>query len=75
MTSTDPAEQLARDRPATEIAAVLRTVEHALDRARRAQAVVANDGVDRNAELALGAAILDLDRLRNRLLEVAGEPQ
>lgn len=59
------------DQPAIEVAAVLRTAEHALDRARRAQAVVAKDGVDRNAELALGAAILDLDRLRNRLLEVA----
>ncbi len=75
MTSTDPAEVQARDRVGPEVAAVLLAVGHALDRARRAQQLVASDGVDHNAELALAAAILDLDRLRIQLLEVAGESQ
>lgn len=70
MIPTDSAEAQARDRAATEVAAVLCTVEHALDRARQAQAVVAKDGVNRNAELALAAAILALDRVRNGPLQV-----
>jgi len=71
MTSTDPGEAQARDRAAApEVAAVLLAVGHALDRARRAQQLVARDGVDRNAELALVAAIRDLDRVRNRILEL-----
>lgn len=45
----------------------LANLEHTLARVKRAQKVVAKDGVDGNAELALGEAIRDLGRVRKRL--------
>lgn len=47
-----------------------------VDRCRTARKVVTKDGVDRDAELALGGAIHDLDLMRKRLLQdtyVAGD--
>ena len=52
-----------------EVSDVLLNVEHALDRAKRARKIVAKDGVDSNAELALGEAAASLDRLRKRLFQ------
>lgn len=69
--TSDPAEQLAHERTADELAAVLKTLDWALARARRAQEVVEQDGVNRNSELALSAAIQELQRLRDQVLEVA----
>lgn len=62
-------EQVARERAAAEVSDVLLNIEHALARARKAQSAVAKDGVDVNAELALGDAVKDLARLRKRLTQ------
>ncbi len=69
--TSDPADQLAYERTADELAAVLTTLDFALARARRAQEVVERDAVDRNSELALSAAIPELQRLRDKVREVA----
>lgn len=60
---------VALERAKGEVSDVLLTVEHALDRAKRARKVVLKDGADRNAELALGDAIQSLGKLRKRLLQ------
>jgi len=60
-------DQVARERAAAQVSDVLLTMEHALARAKKAHAVVAKDGLDPNAELALADAIKELDRLRKRL--------
>ncbi len=62
-------EQVAMERAAAQISDVLLNIEHALDRAKKARAVVVKDGVDVNAELALGDAIKDLEKLRKRLTQ------
>ena len=62
-------EQIARERAAAEVSDVLLNIEHALARAKKARSVVAKDGVDANAELALSAAVKDLERLRKRLTQ------
>ena len=62
-------EQVARERAAAEVSDVLLNLEHALARARKAKSVVAKDGVDGNAELALTDAVKDLERLRKRLTQ------
>lgn len=60
-------EQIARERAAAQVSDVLVTMEHALARAKKAHALVAKDGADSNAELALADAVKELDRLRKRL--------
>jgi len=62
-------EQVARERAAAEVSDVLLNLEHALARAKKAKSVVAKDGVDANAEHALGDAVKDLERLRKRLTQ------
>ena len=62
-------EQVARERAAAEVSDVLLNLEHALARAKKAKSVVAKDGVDVNAELALGDTVKDLERLRKRLTQ------
>ena len=62
-------DQVARERAAAQISDVLLNIEHALDRAKKARNVVAKDAVDVNAELALGDAIKDLERVRKRLTQ------
>lgn len=61
--------QVARERAAAEVSDVLLNLEHALARAKKAKSVVAKDGVDANAEHALGDAVKDLERLRKRLTQ------
>lgn len=62
-------EQVARERAAAQVSDVLLNIEHALDRAKRARTVVAKDAVDVNAELALGDAVKELERIRKRLTQ------
>ena len=62
-------EQVARERAMGEVSDVLLTVEHALDRARRALKMVRKDGADSNAELALVDAVKELERVRKRLTQ------
>jgi predicted O-methyltransferase YrrM len=62
-------EQVARERAMGEVSDVLLTVEHALDRARRALKMVRKDGADSNAELALADAVKELERVRKRLTQ------
>lgn len=61
------ADSAARERAAGQVSDVLLNLEHTLARAKKAQKVVAKDGIDGNAELALGDAIRDLERVRKRL--------
>lgn len=62
-------DQVARERAAAQVSDVLLNIEHALDRAKKARSIVAKDGVDVNAELALGDAVKDLEKLRKRLTQ------
>lgn len=55
----DP-EQVARERAAAEVSAVLPDLDHTLARARRAQKTLRKDAADSNAELALTAVIAEL---------------
>lgn len=66
----DP-EQVARERAAGEVSAVLLNLDHTLARARRAHKAVVKDGADRNAELALGAIIAELQQVRKRFMQDA----
>lgn len=61
--------QIALERAKGEVSDVLLNIEHALDRAKRARQNVAKDGVDSNAELALGETAAGLESLRKRLLQ------
>jgi len=62
-------EQVARERAAAEVSDVLLNIEHALSRAKKAHKTVAKDGADINAELALGDAVKDLEKVRKRLTQ------
>lgn len=62
-------DQIVRERAATQVSDVLLNLEHALDRARKGHKIVAKDGVDVNAELALASLIKDLERLRKRFTQ------
>lgn len=70
--------QVAEERAAAEVSDVLLNLDHALDRARRAHKRVGKDGVDVNAELALGDLVKELRRLRKRFTQdtlYAGDAQ
>lgn len=60
-------QQAALESAAGHVSDVLLNLEHTLARAKKAQRLIAKDGVDTNAELALGQAIKDLERVRKRL--------
>ena len=62
-------EEIALERAKGEVSDVLLNIEHALDRAKRARKIVAKDGVDSNAELALAEAAAGLELLRKRLFQ------
>lgn len=62
-------QQIRSERAATQVSDTLLTLEHALERARRGYKVVAKDGVDVNAELALADLIKELERLRKRFTQ------
>src|SRR4051794_36870380 len=62
-------DQVASERAMSEVSDVLLTIDHALDRAKRAHKVVAKDAEDRNAELALAETVSHLKSLKKRLVE------
>ncbi|HET7387503.1 MAG TPA: hypothetical protein VFJ19_12650 [Nocardioidaceae bacterium] len=62
-------EQVARERASGQVSDVLLSIEFALTAAKKAKTAVAKDGVDVNAELALGDAVKDLERVRKRLMQ------
>jgi hypothetical protein len=62
-------EQVLRERAAEAVSDVLLNLEHTVDCARRGVKVVARDGVDVNAELALNDLIKELTRLRKRFTQ------
>lgn len=62
-------DQVARERASAQVSDVLLNLEYTLASARKGHKVVAKDGVDINAELALSALIKDLDRLRKRFTQ------
>lgn len=61
-------DQVVRERAAQQVSDVLLNIEYAVARARKGHRVVAKDGVDINAELALADAVKDLERIRKRLM-------
>jgi hypothetical protein len=62
-------DQAARERAAAQVSDVLLNLEHTLTRARKGHKIIAADGLDVNAELALSDLIMDLDKLRKRLTQ------
>ena len=63
------ADQLARERAMTEVSDTMLCIEQAIDRAKRGIKNIAKSGGDVNADLALNAALADLQRLRKRLMQ------
>jgi hypothetical protein len=69
---SEPVQQRSAERAALESAAghvsdVLLNLEHTLARAKKARKLIAKDGIDTNALLALDQAIVELERVRKRL--------
>lgn len=62
-------DQVNHERAMGEVSDVLLNREHTLNRTRKALKVVTKAGTDTNAELALAAAVKDLERLRKRLMQ------
>jgi hypothetical protein len=60
-------EKIALERSAGQVSDVLLNLEHTIARAKKAQKVVAKDGIDTNADLALREVIQALERVRKRL--------
>lgn len=66
----DPAaERAMRERAAGQVSDVLLNIEYAIAKARKGHKLVAKDGVDHNAELALAEAAAGLEKLRKRLMQ------
>lgn len=63
------ADQVAHERAAGVVSDVLLNLEYTVECARRGVKVVAKDGVDTNAELALNDLIRELTRLRKRFTQ------
>jgi len=61
-------EQVLRERAAGQVSVML-NLEWTIASAKKGHKVVAKDGVDRNAELALAELAKDLERLRKRLMQ------
>lgn len=62
-------DQVIRERAAGQVSDVLLNLDYTLARARKGHKIVAKDGVDRNAQLALADLIKELERLRKRLVQ------
>lgn len=62
-------QQLLRERAAGVVSDVLLNLDYTLEAARKGVKTVAGDGVDGNAELALGDLVRELKRLRKRLVQ------
>lgn len=72
MTQAQPdpaAEQVLRERAAGQVSDVLLNIEYAIAKARKGHKIVAKDGIDRNAELALAETARELEKLRKRLMQ------
>jgi hypothetical protein len=63
------AQQVAVERAAAQVSDVLLNLEHTLARAKKGHKIVAADGVDINAELALADVVKELERVRKRLTQ------
>lgn len=61
--------EVLRERAATQVSDVLMNLEWTLETARKGHKVVAKDGADVNAELALADLVRELDRLRKRFTQ------
>lgn len=64
-----PPEQAAKERAAQQVSDVLMQLDWTLDQAKKGVKIVAKDGADMNAQLALNDLIKDLGRLRKRFLQ------
>jgi hypothetical protein len=64
-----PADQAAQERAMGEVSDTLLCIEQAIDRAKRGIKTTAKQGGDVNIDLALNAALLDLQRIRKRLMQ------
>ena len=62
-------DQIIRERAMGKVSDVLLNLDWTLEAARKGLKVVAKDGVDRNAELALGDLIKELERARKRFMQ------
>jgi len=62
-------DQGARERAAGQVSDVMLNLEWTVASAKKGHKLVAKDGVDRNAELALAELAKELERLRKRLLQ------
>jgi hypothetical protein len=62
-------DEVARERAASHVSDVLVNLEWTLEAARKGHKVVAKDGVDVNAELALADLVKELDKLRKRFTQ------
>lgn len=63
------AAQVAHERALGEVSDTLLCVEQAIDRAKRGLKTAAKNGGDTNVELALTAALADLQRVHKRLMQ------
>jgi hypothetical protein len=64
-----PVAQIADERALGEVSDTLLCIEQAIDRAKRGLKTVAKNGGDVNTDLALKAALADLQRIRRRLMQ------
>jgi hypothetical protein len=62
-------DQIVHERALGEASDTLLCIEQAIDRAKRGLKTVAKNGGDGNVELALNAALNDLQRIRKRLMQ------
>lgn len=62
-------DPVLRERAASLVSDVLMNLDWTIETARKGHKVVAKDGADVNAELALAELVKDLDRLRKRFTQ------
>lgn len=63
------AEQVAHERAMGEVSDTMLCIEQAIDRAKRGLKNTGKTGGDVNVDLALSAALTDLQRIRKRLMQ------
>lgn len=61
--------QAAHERALGQVSDTLLCIEQAIDRAKRGLKTTGKDGGDVNVDLALNAALADLQRIRKRLMQ------
>lgn len=62
-------DQALRERAAGQVSDVMLNLEWTIASAKKGHKIVAKDGVDHNAELALAELAKELERLRKRLMQ------